>query len=259
MRIPVSATAALFSAVLTLSLHPYSAAWAQNDADTDAAKEPAPSDVDSSYAFGARFARQFQPGEILIEEFIKGFRDQLSGAELRLSPEAIDAAFQAWQKGVQDKRAEAAERKAQENLAAAEAFLAKNAKTEGVSTTDSGLQYVVLEPGEGRTPKATDKVRVHYHGTFMDGEVFDSSKDRDDPFETNVRGVIPGWQEGLQMMKEGSRYRFFIHPKLAYGERDSPRMPANSLLIFEVEMLKVLTPRPAQAVTPPVPVPPRKQ
>ncbi len=250
MKTPLPITLAL---ALTLTLPNLLLQAQDNDASTAA------SEKDGSYAFGVRFASQFKEGEIVIDEFVAGFRDQLTSAELRLPKEAVDQAFAAWQKSVENKRAEEKAREGKENLVAAEAFLKENGAKEGVETTESGLQYLVLKKGEGRVPSATDKVRAHYHGTFMDGEVFDSSKERGQPFETQVRGVIKGWQEGLQLMPEGSSYRFFIHPKLAYGERGNARIPANSLLIFDVEMIKVLTPKRPQAVTPPAAIPPLKK
>lgn len=121
-----------------------------------------------------------------------------------------------------------------------EAFLADNAKKDGVKTTASGLQYLVLKSGTGETPKATDKVKVHYHGTLIDGTVFDSSVQRGEPITFPVTGVIPGWVEALQMMKVGDKWKLFIPAKLAYGEQSpTPAIPPNSVLIFEVELLGI--------------------
>ena len=123
-----------------------------------------------------------------------------------------------------------------------EAFLAANAKKEGVKTTASGLQYRVIKPGDGKgkSPKATDTVKVHYHGTLIDGSVFDSSVDRGEPISFPLNGVIPGWTEGLQLMKEGDKFQFVIPGKLAYGEQSpSPKIGPNSTLIFDVELLAV--------------------
>lgn len=253
-----------FSIIAAVSISLYSASSSPSGAQDNAtgaaaaAAAAAPSQNNGSYAFGARFASQFRPGEIDIDEFIAGFRDQLGGADLRLEGEALNAAFMAWQKSVERKRADERSREGLANLQKAEAFLTENGSKEGVKTTESGLQYSVIEKGEGASPKDSDKVRVHYHGTFMDGEVFDSSKDGQ-PFETAVGGVIKGWQEGLQLMSKGSKYRFFIHPSLAYGERGNARIPANSLLIFDVEMLDILGSKRVQAVTPPVAIPPLRK
>lgn len=127
-----------------------------------------------------------------------------------------------------------------ENLAAGEKFLADNAKNAGVVTTASGLQYLVFNEGTGATPKATDNVTVHYKGTTIDGKEFDSSYSRGEPATFPLNGVIPGWTEGVQLMKEGAKYRFFIPSKLAYGERGAGRaIGPNAALIFDVELIKV--------------------
>ena len=121
-----------------------------------------------------------------------------------------------------------------------ETFLAQNAKKEGVVTTASGLQYKVIQSGTGESPKLTDRVKVHYHGTLIDGTVFDSSVQRGQPIFFPVNGVIPGWVEALQLMKVGDKWRLFIPAKLAYGDQSpSPAIPPNSALIFEVELLGI--------------------
>jgi len=119
-------------------------------------------------------------------------------------------------------------------------FLEKNKKMDGVKTTASGLQYKVIKEGNGKMPKDTSKVKVHYKGTFLDGKVFDSSIDRGQPIEFPLNGVIKGWTEGVQLMKEGSKYIFYIPSDLAYGDRGAPpTIPPYSVLIFEVELLEV--------------------
>ncbi len=121
-----------------------------------------------------------------------------------------------------------------------EAFLAANAKKEGVLTTASGLQYKVIKSGNGESPKLSDTVKVHYHGTLIDGTVFDSSVQRGQPVSFPVGGVIPGWVEALQLMKVGDKWQLFIPAKLAYGDQSpSPTIPPNSVLIFEVELLDI--------------------
>jgi len=121
-----------------------------------------------------------------------------------------------------------------------EEFLAANAKKEGVKTLPSGLQYVVLKEGTGKKPQATDEVEVHYHGTLIDGTVFDSSVDRGEPANFPVNRVIPGWVESLQLMKEGAKWRVFIPSKLAYRQRGAPpKIGPNETLIFEIELLHV--------------------
>jgi FKBP-type peptidyl-prolyl cis-trans isomerase len=125
-------------------------------------------------------------------------------------------------------------------LAKGEKFLQDNAVKEGVTTTASGLQYKVITEGTGKSPKATDTVLVHYAGTLINGTEFDSSYKRKEPIEFPLNRVIPGWTEGVQLMKEGAKYRFFIPSKLAYGPRGAGRdIGPNEALIFEVELLKV--------------------
>ena len=130
---------------------------------------------------------------------------------------------------------------AEAELEKGEAFLKENAKKEGVKTTASGLQYKVLKEGEGKSPKATDTVQVNYRGTLIDGKEFDSSYKRGEPAEFPLNRVIPGWTEGVQLMKEGAKYQFTIPSKLAYGERGTPGgpIPGNATLVFEIELLKV--------------------
>lgn len=123
---------------------------------------------------------------------------------------------------------------------AGDAFLAENAKKEGVKTTSSGLQYKILKAGTGPSPKATDTVKVHYHGTLINGTVFDSSVQRGEPISFPVQRVIPGWVEALQLMKVGDKWQLVIPPDLAYGaEGSSPEIAPNSTLIFEVELLGI--------------------
>jgi FKBP-type peptidyl-prolyl cis-trans isomerase len=127
----------------------------------------------------------------------------------------------------------------EENKTAGEAFLAENAKKPNVKVTASGLQYLVLQEGTGASPSATDNVTVHYQGTTIDGKEFDSSYGRGAPATFPLNRVIPGWTEGLQLMKEGAKYRFFIPSNLAYGERGAGRdIGPNSTLIFDVELIK---------------------
>ncbi|SKB59301.1 FKBP-type peptidyl-prolyl cis-trans isomerase [Dyadobacter psychrophilus] len=122
-----------------------------------------------------------------------------------------------------------------------EKFLAENKKKEGVTTTESGLQYQVIKTGDGPKPTATDKVKTHYHGTLTNGTVFDSSVDRGEPVEFPVNGVIKGWTEALQLMPVGSKWKLFIPYQLAYGERAAgPQIPAYSALVFEVELLEIV-------------------
>lgn len=128
----------------------------------------------------------------------------------------------------------------EENKAAGAAFLATNATKPNVKTTASGLQYEILTPGTGTTsPKATDTVTVHYKGTTIDGKEFDSSYSRGEPTSFPLNRVIPGWTEGVQLMKEGAKYRFYIPSELAYGEQGAGPIAPNSTLIFDVELIKI--------------------
>ena len=128
------------------------------------------------------------------------------------------------------------------NLILAEEFLANNRKQNvDIKETPTGLQYRVLKEGDGASPSKTDRVKVHYVGKLMDGSEFDSSIERGEPTEFGLNQVIKGWTEGLQLMKVGAKYEFFIHPKIAYGQRARPKIPANSVLIFEVELLDIVT------------------
>ncbi|WP_438480517.1 FKBP-type peptidyl-prolyl cis-trans isomerase [Oleiharenicola lentus] len=167
---------------------------------------------------------------------IAGIDDALAGGKLRLEEKDIQAAFMEMQQ-----RAEAAAAEAgKANIALGEAYLAKNKAKPGVKTTASGLQYEVIKAGTGAKPKAENTVRVHYHGTLIDGKVFDSSVERNEPIEFAVQGVIPGWTEALQLMSVGDKWKLTIPSALAYGPRGAGAdIPPNSVLVFEVELLEV--------------------
>lgn len=132
--------------------------------------------------------------------------------------------------------------KQEANKKKGEDFLAENAKRDEVSVTDSGLQYEVLEEGEGEQPAPENQVKVHYHGTLIDGTVFDSSVDRGEPITFGLNRVIKGWTEGLQLMKEGAKYKLYVPSDLAYGPRGQGQIGPDETLIFEVELLEVLPP-----------------
>jgi len=142
---------------------------------------------------------------------------------------------------ITDKLAQMKTDKAAENLQAGEEFLAANKSKEGVATLDSGLQYQVLKEGTGAKPKATDTVKCHYHGTLIDGTIFDSSVQRGTPAKFPLNMVIKGWTEGVQLMSEGSKWRFFIPADLGYGNRQvSAQIGPNCALIFDVELLEIM-------------------
>ena len=169
-----------------------------------------------------------------------GMQAAINGGEPEISEEDMRKAIQDGQKKAMDARRDKADADGQANLEAGKKFLAENGKKEGVITTESGLQYKVLTEGKGKSPKATDTVSVHYHGTLPSGDVFDSSVERGSPATFGLNRVIKGWTEGVQLMKEGSKYQFYIPSDLAYGERGpSPKIGPNQVLIFDVELLEV--------------------
>jgi FKBP-type peptidyl-prolyl cis-trans isomerase len=178
--------------------------------------------------------------EMDIDAFTLGLRDAFSGAEQRLSQEEIQAEMVAFQEKLQAEQEAERSAQASSNAEAAEAFLAENAQREGVVTTDSGLQYEILEAGDGVTPGPEDTVEVHYRGTLLDGTEFDSSYKRGEPVTFGVGQVIAGWTEALQMMPAGSKWKLFIPPELAYGAGGAGQVIGpNAALTFEVELLSV--------------------
>ncbi len=187
-----------------------------------------------AYNLGAQLARD---GTLVtdLSAMIAGIEDGLALAETRISQGDIEAAFGA----IQQKAAQAQAMAGQTNLTAAQAFLATNGQRSGVTTTASGLQYEVLSSGTGAKPAATDSVEVHYHGTLIDGTVFDSSVQRGQTISFAVAGVIPGWTEALQLMSVGDKWKLFIPPGLGYGPRAAGQIPPNSALIFEVELIAI--------------------
>ena len=176
------------------------------------------------------------------ELMIRGFKDALAG-ESKLEEEKIREVLTALDASVRSKQEEAAKAAATKNKEEGEKYLADNAKKEGVTVTESGLQYEVLSAADGEKPAETDTVKVHYKGTLLDGSEFDSSYSRNEPTTFPLNRVIPGWTEGLQLMPVGSKYKFTIPSELAYGERDLGKIPANSTLVFEVELLEIVEPK----------------
>ncbi len=190
-----------------------------------------------SYALGLGIGQQLKSMNIenfSVQDFTQSICDVLTDAEPAISHREAQALLNEYF----DRQAR---QQAQGAIAAGKAFLEANAKKAGVTVTKSGLQYTVLNEGTGRSPKATDRVRCHYEGTLIDGTVFDSSYRRGEPADFPLDGVIPGWTEGVQLMKEGAKYRFFIPYLLGYGERGAgSSIPPYSTLIFDVELIKVL-------------------
>lgn len=174
-----------------------------------------------------------------MEVVRQGFNDALNG-EPALSMEEMQTIIRNSDQEVRAKQEAMAKQDAEANVAAGATYLAQNAEKEGVTVTESGLQYEVMVEGTGAKPAATDIVKVHYKGTLIDGTEFDSSYSRGEPAEFPLNRVIPGWTEGVQLMSEGSKFKFVIPSELAYGERATGSITPNSTLIFEVELLEIL-------------------
>lgn len=196
-----------------------------------------------SYTIGMDIGKSLagQDADLDLDLIIQGLRDVYEGNETLLTEdEALavrDEFIKERQQAMEQERSQAAET----NKAEGEAFLAENSQKDGVQVTDSGLQYTVLEEGDGARPAGPEsKVTVHYKGTLIDGTEFDSSYSRGEPATFALNQVIPGWTEGLQMMSEGAKYKFFIPSDLAYGDQGRPGpIGPNSTLIFEVELLEI--------------------
>lgn len=175
------------------------------------------------------------------EQLAAGLKAAFQGKDTILSEEEMGQILTAYQQEMQMKQMAEQAAAAEAGTKLAEEYLAQNAKQEGVVTLDSGLQYKVLASGSGASPNADSKVEVHYRGTLIDGTEFDSSYKRGEPASFPVSGVIAGWTEALQLMKEGDKWQLAIPPQLAYGERGAPPViPANAALVFDVELLKIV-------------------
>ncbi len=177
-----------------------------------------------------------------IEKFFAGFRDGYGNKASALSEDDMRKTLVAYKERHDAEAMKEIQKLAADNATKGATFLAENGKKAGVTTTASGLQYEVITAGTGATPTADDQVQVDYEGKMLDGTVFDSSIARGQPVTFPLTGVIAGWTEGLQLMKEGAKYRFFIPSKLAYGETGASTIPPNSVLIFEVQLEKVIKP-----------------
>lgn len=194
-----------------------------------------------SYSIGVDIGNNFKRQEIDIDPktLAAGIADALAG-KLVLTEAEMRETMTAFQKEMTAKMQERQKTAGDKNSKEGEAFLTANAKKEGVKVLPSGLQYKVIKSGSGKSPKATDTVKTHYHGTLIDGTVFDSSVQRGEPISFPVNGVIAGWTEALQLMKEGDKWQLFIPGKLAYGERGAGgKIGPNATLVFDVELISV--------------------
>jgi peptidyl-prolyl cis-trans isomerase len=196
-----------------------------------------------SYALGIGIGSQLAgmgAKELNIDDFAQAIKDVISGAGLKVDNAEAQTLVQNFFQEQEAKQQAAAAEAGKVAKAAGEAFLAENAKKDGVVTLPSGLQYQVLKEGNGKKPSATDQVVCHYEGTLIDGTVFDSSYKRNEPATFGLNQVIAGWTEGVQLMSEGAKYRFFIPYNLAYGERGAgAQIPPFAALVFDVELIQV--------------------
>lgn len=217
--------------------------------------EPAPKmdteQAKQAYSLGVSAGRYLQSTideyskisvDLNAQLILKGVQDGMAGKS-DVTEEEIQQLLTALDETYRNEQMKLAEAAAASAKAAGQAYLDENAKKDGVTITESGLQYEVLQAAEGAKPAATDTVKVHYTGTLTDGTKFDSSVDRGEPIEFPLNRVIPGWTEGVQLMSVGSKFRFTIPSELAYGERDMGTIPPNSVLVFEVELLDIVKPQ----------------
>ncbi len=201
-----------------------------------------------SYAIGFDIGKNFatQGIEVNTNVFSKGIEDGIAGATPMMDEATSRDVMMAYQRVLQQKAQEKRAAEAGTNLEESNKFLAANKGNAGVVELPSGLQYQVIKEGSGKMPTIDDQVTTHYHGTLMDGTVFDSSVDRGEPASFPLKGVIQAWQQILPMMKEGSKYKIWSPPALAYGEYGSPpKIGPNSALVFEIELISVGGPAPA--------------
>jgi len=191
-----------------------------------------------SYAIGQQIGHQMklQSLDIDVDVLAASIQDALDGKKSQMTPQEMQQTMMSMQAKMMAKRSA----KGKEDEAAGQKFLAANKKKKNVKVTKSGLQYEILKAGKGKSPKGNDRVRVQYKGTLIDGTEFDSSYKRNKPAEFPVNGVIKGWTEALKMMKEGAKWKLYVPSELAYGRQGRPGIPPNSVLIFEIELLKVL-------------------
>ena len=205
------------------------------------ANEPSTDLEKLSYSLGIILGERIQNdfGDLDPSFVLEGLKDSKDPNSWKLDRPAINQAVQDAQTRIRAQQEQQVEAMAEANLKSGEAFLAENAKKDGVTVTASGLQHRVITEGAGDAPKATDTVKVHYEGRLISGDVFDSSIARGEPVSFPLNGVIPGWSEGVQLMKVGSKFEFTIPSALAYGPSGTGPIPPNSVLVFDVELLEI--------------------
>ena len=205
------------------------------------ANEPSTDLEKLSYSLGIILGERIQNdfGDLDPNFVLEGLKDSKDPNSWKLDRPAINQAVQDAQTRIRAQQEQQVEAMSEANLKSGEAFLAENAKKDGVTVTASGLQYRVITEGAGDAPKATDTVKVHYEGRLISGDVFDSSIARGEPVSFPLNGVIPGWSEGVQLMKVGAKFEFTIPSALAYGPSGTGPIPPNSVLVFEVELLEI--------------------
>ena len=200
--------------------------------------------VSVSYAIGMDVAKNVKASfdDFDNDLFIQGFTNVLDSTDMLIDANTAQQVVRTYFQKKQKADAVKSQEEAAKNKEEGEKFLAENKTKDGIQTTESGLQYLVLKEGTGEKPTTSSKVKVHYHGTLIDGTVFDSSVDRGEPSEFGVTQVIKGWTEGLQLMNVGSKYKFFVPSNLAYGANPRPGgvIKPNSTLIFDVELLEIV-------------------
>lgn len=240
-KITTLTLSALASAILLVSGCSTNNGSQETAAQSVSVTEQSPTNEKVGYSLGYMMAEGNKGAveDLDLDTFEKGFRDGYEGKDSALTQEQMQQVLMDYQKEQEEKFVQEMETKAADNKATGAAFLAENAKKEGVQETASGLQYKVLQAGTGASPKATDVVEVNYEGKLIDGTVFDSSYERGEPIEFPLNQVIAGWTEGLQLMKEGGKYEFYIPSDIAYGEAGNQGIEPNSTLIFTVELLEV--------------------
>jgi FKBP-type peptidyl-prolyl cis-trans isomerase FklB len=228
---------ALAPVILAHAADPAASSKTNSPKISNASKEPQKVSYSFGYSVGKGFSGVIK--DLDNTAFMAGFNDGYAKKTSALTEKEMQMVVEAYKQRLEAEEMQKMQKLGEENGKKGAAFLAENGKKAGIKTTASGLQYEVIKEGTGVSPKDTDQVQVHYEGRMLDGTVFDSSIARNEPATFPLNQVIPGWTEGVQLMKEGGKYRLFIPAALAYGETGAQTIPPNSVLIFEVELLKV--------------------